>query len=144
MCRKTDVFYGIAHLHGAIEVGKPYFTICFYTLLSHRRERTREAGKESGKVGRKWKVSALIYTHVKLQTSTLGEQGVRRVLSSYVVAVVLSQIDRKEFSPEGGVPLRAFHVTNVSFPSRRASMYAYLSSKVSDIRSKTAPQRRPT
>src|SRR5258708_11575298 len=80
----------------------------FYALLSRRRERTGEAGKESGKVGRKWRVSALIYTHVKLQTSTLGEQGVRRVLSSYVVAVVLSQIDRKEFSPEGGVPLVLF------------------------------------
>jgi hypothetical protein len=112
-----------------------------YTLLSLRSVRI---GKESGKVGRKWRVSALIYTHVKLQTSTLGEQGVRRVLSSYVVAVVLSQIDRKEFSPEGGVPLSAFHVTNVSFPSWRTSIYAYLSSKVPDIRSKTAPQRRPT
>ena len=89
----------------------------FYALLSRRRERAGEAGKESGKVGRKWRVSALIYTHVKLQTSALGEQGVRRVLSSYVAAVVLSQIDRKEFSPEGGVPLSAFHVTNVSFPS---------------------------
>src|SRR5438309_8653376 len=128
MYGKIDIFYGMAHLHEAIKEERLYFTISFYALLSLRRKRAGEAGKESGKVGRKWRVSALIYTHVKLQTSTLGEQGVRRVLSSYVVAVVLSQIDRKEFSPEGGVPLRAFHVTNVSFPSRRASMYAYLSS----------------
>ena len=126
---KSHFSYGIAHLYETIERKCSITLYVLYALQSLGREKAgkaRKAGKESGKVGRKWRVSALIYTHVKLQSSTLGEQEVRRVLSSYVVAVALSQIDRKEFSPEGGVPFRAFHVTNVSFPSWRTSIYAYL------------------
>jgi hypothetical protein len=144
MIFEKPFFYGMAHLYEAIEKKCSITLYVLYALQSLRREKTGKAGKEAGKVERKWRVSALIYTHVKLQSSTLGEQGVQRVLSSNVVAVVLSQIDRKEFSPEGGVPFRTFHVTNVSFPSWRTSIYAYLSSQVSVIGSKTAPQRRPT
>jgi hypothetical protein len=144
MYRKTHFFYGMAHLYETIEERISISLYILYAFQSPSGEKVGEAGKESNKVGRKWRVSALIYTHVKLQISTLCEQGFRRVLSSCVVAVILSQIDKKEFSTEGGVPFRAFHVTNVSFPSWHTSIYAYLSSKVPDIGSKTAPQRRPT
>jgi hypothetical protein len=50
---RQTVSYGMPHLHEAIEEERLYFTISFYALLSLRRKRAGEAGKESGKVGRK-------------------------------------------------------------------------------------------